>query len=48
MNRTQLFAYTILSILITHQFAAADSPKVNTPLPSNSVAISDDATRHFF
>ena len=48
MNRTQLFAYTILSILITHQFAAADSPKVNTPLPSNSVAISDDGLATFF
>ena len=48
MNKTQLFAYTILSILISCQFAAADSPKVNTPLPSNSVAISDDALATFF
>ena len=48
MNKTQLSAYTILSILIAYQFAAADSPKVNTPLPSNSVAISDDALATFF
>ena len=48
MNKTQLFAYTILSILIICQLAAADSPKVNTPLPSNSVAISDDALATFF
>ena len=48
MNRTQLFTYTLLSILITCQFAAADSPKVNTPLPSNSVAMSDDALATFF
>ena len=48
MNKAQLFAYTTLSILIICQFAAADSPKVNTPLPSNSVAISDDALATFF
>ncbi len=48
MNKTQLFAYTILPILIICQLAAADSPKVNTPLPSNSVAISDDALATFF
>ena len=48
MNKRQLFAYTILSILIICQLAAADSPKVNTPLPSSSVAISDDALATFF
>ena len=48
MNKTQLFTYSILSILIACQLAAADSPKVNTPLPSNSVAISDDALATFF
>ncbi len=48
MNKTQLFTYTILSILIVCPFAAADLPKVNTPLPSNSVAISDDALATFF
>lgn len=48
MNRPQLFVYTILSILIICPLAAADFPKVNTPLPSNSVAISDDALATFF
>ncbi len=48
MNKTQLLAYTILSILIICQLAAADSPKVNSSLPSNSVAISDDALATFF
>ena len=48
MNKTLLLAYTSLSILITCQLAAADLPKVNTPLPSNSVAISDDALATFF
>ena len=48
MNKTQLFTCTILSILIICQLAAADSPKVNTPLPSNSVAISYDALATFF
>ena len=48
MNRTHLFLGTILSILITCQLAAADSPKLNTPLPSHSVAISDDALATFF
>ena len=48
LNRTQLLAYLFLSILITCQLAAADSPKVNTPLPSNSVAMSDDALATFF
>ena len=48
MKKRQLFAYSILSILITYQLAAADLPKVNTPLPSNSVAISDDALATFF
>ena len=48
MNKTHLFVSTIFSILITCQFAGADSPKVNTPLPSNSVAISDDALATFF
>ena len=48
LNKTQLLAYLLLSILITCQFAAADSPKVNTPLPSNSVAMTDDALATFF
>ncbi len=48
LNKTQLFTYTILSILIVYQFAAADLPKVNTPLPSNSIAISDDALATVF
>ena len=48
LNRPQLFVYTILSILIICPLAAADFPKVNTPLPSNSVAISDDALATFF
>ena len=48
LNKTLLLASTLLSILITCQLAAADLPKVNTPLPSNSVAISDDALATFF
>ena len=48
MNKTRLFFAAILSVLINCQLAAADSPKVNTPLPSNSVAISDDALATFF
>ena len=48
MNRTHLFLCPLLSILVACQFAAADSPKVNTPLPANSVAVSDDALATFF
>ena len=48
MNKTELFAYTLLSILTICQLAAADLPKVNTPLPSHSVAVSDDALATFF
>lgn len=48
MNKTQLFTYTLLSILTTCQLAAADFPKVNIPLPSNSVAVNDDALAAFF
>ena len=48
MNKTNLFVSALLLVLITYQTAAADSPKVNTPLPSNSVAISDDALATFF
>ena len=48
LNKTHLFCCTILSLLITCRFAAADTPKVNTPLPSNSVAVSDDALAAFF
>ena len=48
LNSTQPITYTLLSILITCQLAAADLPKVNTPLPSNSVAMSDDALATFF
>ena len=48
LNKSQFLAYTLLSMLIACQLAAADSPKVNTPLPSNSVAMSDDALATFF
>ena len=48
LNKTQLLVCLLLSILITCQPVAADSPKVNTPLPSNSVAMSDDALATFF
>ena len=47
MNKTHLFLCTVLSILIAYQ-SAADLPKVSTPLPSSSVAISDDALATFF
>ena len=47
-NKTHLFLYSILSTLITCQLAAADSPKVSIPLPSSSVAVSDDALATFF
>ena len=48
MNKTHLFFAAILSVLINCQLATADSPKVSAPLPSNSVAISDDALATFF
>ena len=48
LNKTKLSACFLLSILLACQLAAADSPKVNTPLPSNSVAMSDDALATFF
>ena len=47
MNKTHLFLCTVLLILIAYQLAAADSPKVSTPLPSSSVAVSDDALATF-
>ena len=48
MNKTHLFFATILSVLINCHLVAADSPKVSIPLPSNSVAVSDDALATFF
>ena len=48
MNRIRIFIYTTLTILIISQLAVADSPKVKTQLPSNSVAVSDDALATFF
>ena len=48
MNKTHLFVTVIFSVLINCQLAAANSPKVSTPLPSNSVAVSDDALATFF
>ncbi len=47
MNKTHLFLCTIFSILIAYQ-STADLPKVRTSLPSNSVAVSDDALATFF
>ena len=47
MNKRHLFLCTVLLILIACQLAAADSPKVSTPLPSSSVAVSDDALATF-
>jgi len=48
LNKTHLFFAAILPVLINCQFAAADSPKVSIPLPSHSVAVSDDALATFF
>lgn len=48
MNKTHLFFAALLSVLINCQLAAADSPKVSIPLPSHSVAVSDDALATFF
>ena len=48
MNKIHLFRCTLLSILITCQLATADSPKISAPLPSNSVAVSDNALATFF
>ena len=47
MNNRHLFLCTVLLILIACQLAAANSPKVSTPLPSSSVAVSDDALATF-
>ena len=47
MHKIHLLLCTILSILIACQFAAAGLPKVSVPLPSNSVAVSDDALATF-
>lgn len=48
MNKTHLLVSALFSLLITWQLAAAKPPKVNISLPSNSVAISDDALATFF
>ncbi|MCZ6679239.1 MAG: signal peptide peptidase SppA [Candidatus Poribacteria bacterium] len=48
MDKTHTFLYTILAVLIVSQLAVADSPKVNTLLPSHSVGVSDDALATFF
>ncbi len=48
MNKLHLPICTILLILITFQFVAADSPKVSVPLPSDSVAASDNALATYF
>lgn len=48
LDKLHLLICTILSILITCSSANAASPKVSVPLPSNSVAISDDAFATFF
>jgi protease-4 len=48
LNKTHLLVSALFSLLITWQLAAAKPPKVNISLPSNSVAISDDALATFF
>ena len=48
MNKTRVLVHTTLTIFIVCQLARAASPKVNTRLPSNSVAVSDDALATFF
>ena len=48
MNRTRALIYITLTIFILSQLAASASPKVTTRLPSNSVAVSDDALASFF
>ena len=48
LHKAHLFLCCILSILIICQLVVADPPKVGIPLPSNSVAVSDDALATFF
>lgn len=48
LNKTRTLIFTSLVILILSQFAVDASPKVNTRLPSNSVAVTDDALASFF
>ena len=48
LKKTHLLLGISILTLITYQLAAADSPKVNAPLPSNSVAVSDDALATYF
>lgn len=48
MNKIYPSLCLLFSILIASQLAAADSPKVHTPLPSGSVAVNDDALATFF
>ena len=48
MNKTKVLIFSTLAIFIFPQLTAAASPKVNTRLPSNSVAVSDDALATFF
>ena len=49
MNRkTAAVILTILSILLLSPLTLARSPKVQTQLPSNSVAVSDDSLATFF
>ena len=48
LNRTRALIYITLTIFVLSQLAASASPKVTTRLPSNSVAVSDDALASFF
>ena len=47
MNKRHLFLCAVLLVLTASQLVAADSPKVSTPLPSSSVAVSDDPLATF-
>jgi protease-4 len=47
LNKRHLFLCAVLLVLTACQLVAADSPKVSTPLPSSSVAVSDDALATF-
>ena len=46
--KTEALILTILSILLLSPLTLASSPKVQTQLPSNSVAVSDDSLATFF
>ncbi len=48
MNKISTFICITLTILIITQRVVADSPKVQTRLPSSSVAVSNDALATFF